>query len=161
MTELTEDQPAAVVLPADRHCANCGCAARMTRAGQYLAMTAVDPESFVVCRRNMPQASQVQGRAPRKHPQTGEDMRNAQGQRLYDSVAAVQIGYPATLPEAVCFDGWRPLGTLPGVRWGGERMIEAFRPIIEKALIQTGVSRKAAEEMGHAMLTGLLPPRDA
>lgn len=161
MNELTEDQPLAPDLPAQRSCANCACAARMTRTGQYLAMAAVDPESFVVCRRNMPQASEVRGRNPRLDPRTGEPMRNSQGQQVYDAVVGVQIGYPATLPEAICFDGWRPAGTLPGVRWGSERMIEAFRPIIEKALIQTGVSRKAAEEMGHAMLTGILPPRDA
>jgi hypothetical protein len=37
--------------------------------------------------------------------------------------------------------------------------MECFRPFLEKALIQTGVSRKQAEEMGHAMLTGLMPPR--
>ncbi len=161
MTELAQDQPAPAALPTERSCANCGCAARMKRTGQYLPLAATDPESFVVCRQSMPQASQVHDRKPRVDPATGAPMRNGQGQQLYDAVVAVQIGYPATLPEAVCYDGWRPLGTLPGVRWGGERMIEAFRPIIEKALIQTGVSRKAAEQMGHAMLTGILPPRDS
>jgi hypothetical protein len=160
MTELTEDQPLATDLPTQRICANCACAARMNRAGQYLAIEATDPESFVVCRRKMPQASEVQSRKPRTHPETGELMRNGQGQQLYDPVVAIQIGYPATLPEATCFDGWRPAGTPPGVRWEAQRLAQAIRPLFEKALVQSGVSKKAAEQMGHAMLTGILPASD-
>lgn len=158
MTDLIEDQPSPD-LPAERTCSNCGCAARMTRKGELFAVASSEPGSFVVCRRNMPQASEVRGRQPRVDPATGQPMRNAQNQQLFEEVTAIQIGYAATLPEAVCFDGWRPAGTLPGVRWEAQRMVEGFRPFLEKALIQSGISRKAAEEMGHAMLTGMLPPR--
>jgi hypothetical protein len=132
----------------------------MNRQGGYLALQdSTDPLSFVVCRRNMPQASAVPNRQPRIDPATGKAVRNAQQQQVFEEVTMVQVGYPATLLEATCFDGWRPLGTPPGVRWESQRLMEVFRPFMEKALIQTGVSKKQAEEMGHAMLTGLLPPR--
>ncbi len=156
MTESPHEPLGRPDLPDERTCANCACAARMTRKGELLALDTVDPDSFLVCRRNMPQASQTTNRLPRLDPVTREHMRTAERQPMYDTVTAVQIGYPASLPVATCYDGWRPLGTLPGERWDTSRMMRAFRPMLEKALIATGLAKKQAEEMGRAMLTGLM-----
>jgi hypothetical protein len=38
-------------------------------------------------------------------------------------------------------------------------MVEGFLPFLQKALVQAGVSAKAAQQMGDAMLTGMLPPK--
>jgi hypothetical protein len=156
---LIEDQPPVDPLPSSRTCGNCGCAARMNRKGEFSDVAAVSADSFLICRRNMPQASEARTRQPRIDPRTGKPAENGQGQKLFEEVAALQIGYPATLPEATCFDGWRPLGTLPGVRWETQRMTAAFVPMLEKALIQTGISHKQAHALGEAMRTGLLPQR--
>lgn len=161
MNNLTEDQPAAGVdaLPAQRTCGNCGCAARMNRLGEFSPLAAVTPDSFVICRRNAPQASELRTRKPRVDPATGEAAKNRQGQQLFDEVTGIQIGYPATLAEATCFDGWRPTDALPGVKWEAQRMAQAFVPMLEKALVQSGISRQQAHAMGEAMLTGLMPAR--
>lgn len=156
MTDLTEDQPAIDALPEHRTCANCACAARMNRRGEFSDLAAVSAESFVICRRNMPQASETRTRQPRVDGK-GAPVKNGQGAQVFDEVPAIQIGYPATLAEATCFDGWRPLGTLPGVKWETQRMAAAFVPVIEKALAQSGVSAKQARLLGEAMLTGLMP----
>jgi hypothetical protein len=159
VTDLTDDQPEVDTLPTARTCSNCGCAARMNRKGEFSELAAVSAESFVICRRNMPQASEARTRQPRIDPRTGKPAQNSQGQQLFDEVAAIQIGYPATLPEATCFDGWRPLGTLPGVRWESARLATAFVPLLEKVLIQSGMAHKQARALGEAMLTGLMPAR--
>lgn len=155
---IIEDQPPVDPLPGQRTCANCGCAARMNRKGEFSDLATVSADSFVICRRNMPQASEARTRQPRIDG-TGSPVKNGQGAQVFDEVVAIQIGYPATLAEATCFDGWRPAGTLPGVKWESLRLAQAFVPMLEKSLVQSGISRQQAHAMGEAMLTGLMPAR--
>lgn len=151
---MTEDQPAPEGLPAERTCANCACFGRMDGNG---AMVDTPADSIPVCRRNTPGARQQRVEVPVLDPTTKAPVVDRGRPRMMAQQALV-IGYPATAPDAVCFDGWRPAGTLPGERWDTQRMVQGFRPFMERALIQSGVSKQQAQEMGLAMLTGLMPP---
>jgi hypothetical protein len=127
-------------VPAERACRTCACAARMNRQGVFFDLADPVPGSFVICRRNMPQAAETTTRVPRRNEKTGEPERNAQGQQVFESLTAIQIGYPATLPEAVCFDGWRPRGTAPGALWNTDRAWTLMRPLLEQACSLAGFS---------------------
>ncbi len=142
-------------LPAARTCANCACFGRMAADG---SMVETETDTTPVCRRNPPGASRQRVEVPLVDPATKLPVVDRGRPRLVAQQVIV-IGYPATAPQATCFDGWRPLGTSPGVRWEAQRMLEAFQPWMEKALVQSGVSAKQARELGQAMITGVLPPR--
>ncbi len=152
MTDMT-DQPDPSELPALRTCVNCACFGRMAPDG---SMTNSHSDTVPVCRRNPPGARQQRVEVPVL--QDGHPVMD-RGRPRMTAQQAIVIGYPATAPEATCFDGWRPPGTLPGVRWETQRMLEGFMPMFEKALVQSGVSRQQAHELGLAMLTGIMPPR--
>jgi hypothetical protein len=143
-------------LPAVRTCANCACFGRMGSDG---SMVETEADSTPVCRRNPPGAREQRVEVPYIDPATNAPVMDRGRTRMVAQKVLV-IGYPATVPAAVCFDGWRPPGTLPGVKWEAQRLAEALVPFLEKALIQTGVAKKAAEEMGLALLTGLMPARE-
>ncbi len=155
MSAPTEDQPSPADLPATRSCANCACFGRMASDG---SMVETETDSTPVCRRNPPGASRQRVEVPQLNPVTKEPIVDRGRPRMV-ATQVIVIGYPATAPQAVCFDGWRPLGTLPGVRWESQRIVAAYLPFLEKALVQSGVAAKQARELGDAMLTGIMPPR--
>jgi hypothetical protein len=73
----------------------------------------------IVCRRNEPGAQRARAQVPTTYlsSKTGKmeiakDPRT--GETRYTEQDIMQIGHRPTGPEAVCFDGWRKLGTLPG-----------------------------------------------
>jgi hypothetical protein len=152
---MTPPNPAPVVpeLPAERICANCACFARMGADG---ALVQTESDSTPICRRDPPQANQRAIDVP---------VLDALGRPVLDKRNSPQlrremqlvIVFRPTAPQATCFDGWRPAATLPGSRWETQRMLGALTPIMEKALVQSGVNAKQAEQLGHALLTGLLP----
>lgn len=104
--------------PPPRRCENCACFARMTMDGSILEPDAPTPEKeqvFTVCRRLTPGGRQVRTEVPAFNPQTGAPIMDPRTNKQRMEMGTVmQIGYPHTLPTAVCYDGWRPLGTLPG-----------------------------------------------
>jgi hypothetical protein len=150
------DQPTPE-LPELRICANCACFSAMTEKGEIID-PASNSEAMRVCRRNPPGGRMVRVEAPVHDPKTGAPVIDRGRPRL-QAKQVLQIGYQPTIETASCFDGWRPLGTLPGERWETQRMLGGFLPFLQKALIQAGVSAKQAEQMGAAMLTGMLPPK--
>lgn len=153
---MTDDQPDPHELPTLRTCANCACFAGMLEDGNIVDITA-RPEAMRVCRRNPPGARYQRVEVPVMHNGAAVVIK---GVPRMEAKQVLQIGFPPTIETATCWDGWRPAGTLPGVRWESQRMIEAFLPMLEKALVQSGISRQQAHEMGRAMLTGIMPPRN-
>ncbi len=153
---MIDNQPAPGELPPLRICANCACFAAMRDDGTIVD-AAENPEAARVCQRNPPG-----GRYQRVEVPVLKDGAPVidRGRPRMEAKQVLQIGYPPTVEGATCFDGWRPEGTLPGVRWEAQRMIEAFLPMFEKALVQSGMSRQQAHALGEAMLTGLIPPRN-
>lgn len=145
--------PSAPELPAERTCANCACFARMGADG---ALVDTESNSTPICRRNPPLSHQQPVEVPvldalgrpaldkRQMPQVRREMR-------------LVIGFTPTAPQATCFDGWRPADTLPGARWETQRMLGVLAPIMQKALIQSGVQAKLAEDLGRALLTSVQP----
>jgi hypothetical protein len=92
-----------------RTCANCACFAYMMPDGSIVE----SPENAQsVCRRNVPGARQVRIEVPRI--QNGQPVIKA-GRPVLEPATVFQYGYQPTTEKAVCYDGWRPLGTLPGV----------------------------------------------
>lgn len=156
MTDELDEQPIPE-LPELRNCSNCACFAGMLEDGTVVD-PAANPDVMRVCRRNPPGGRMVRVEVPVHDPKTGAPVIDRGKPRL-QAKQVLQIGYQPTVEYGVCFDGWRPVGTLPGVRWESQRMIEGFLPFLQKALVQAGVSAKAAQQMGDAMLTGMLPPK--
>jgi hypothetical protein len=128
---------------APRTCANCACFAYMLPDGSVLdsseqpAPDALAPPG-TVCRRSTPGAQQRRMDVPVHDPQNGSPVLDRQGRQRMESRLVMQIGYPFTLPTAVCFDGWRPLGTLPG-----ERIPPALPPelraVLDRAAATLGI----------------------
>lgn len=89
-----------------RNCSNCACYHEQTSA-----LTAMQKQGF--CRRDPPTAAQARVDVPRldrmKNPVIGKD-----GRPIMESTQQLVYLYKPTMPELVCFDGWRPLDTQPG-----------------------------------------------
>lgn len=156
MIEDFDDQPVPE-LPDLRNCSNCACFAGMLEDGTVID-PATNPDAMRVCRRNPPGGRMVRVEVPVYDPKTGAPVMD-RGKPRMQAKQVLQIGYQPAVEHGVCFDGWRPLAVLPGVRWESQRMVEGLLPFLQKALVQSGISVKAAEQMGAALLTGMLPPK--
>jgi len=114
-----ENQPEPLT-PAERTCANCACFGYMGSDGKVSALDPTHPENMPVCRRNTPGGKFVQVEVP-KLDGTGKPIMGRNGPATTYK-QQLQIGYPPTVPEATCYDGWRPPGTLPGDNFKVARM---------------------------------------
>jgi hypothetical protein len=91
---------------APRTCANCAC--QLWRENE---MNKLEKQMF--CRRNTPTAAQMRAERPRlRDGKVVIDKRTNKPEM--ENVMTVVYLYQPTMPELVCFDGWRPLETLPG-----------------------------------------------
>ncbi len=94
-------------------CSTCACFARLLPDGRILTADATE-EGQPVCRRNTPGAKYTTVNQPSLKNGVPElDKINRPVMTLRQRL---DIGYPPTSPEAVCYDGWRPVGTRPGAR---------------------------------------------
>lgn len=148
---ITEDQPTPE-LPELRVCASCACFSAMTEKGEIID-PASNPEAMRVCRRNPPGGRMVRVEEPVHDPKTGAPVVDRGRPRL-QAKQVLQIGYQPTIETASCYDGWRPLGTPPGQRWESRHMVARLLPLLERALVQSGMSAEAAEQI-RDVLTGL------
>ena len=102
-----------------RTCSNCACHAwHDKKTGQKVEGGAVD--AVIMCHRNPPQGRPMRVQQPVMtmvdgHPRAVKD---AKGHPRVHEVEMIVMGYHAVGPEEVCYDGWRPLGTLPGALRG-------------------------------------------
>ncbi len=90
-----------------RTCANCAC--HIVETNSLLKM---EKQSF--CRRDPGTAAQVRGERPRMIDGVLQNDRRT-GKPIMENVMEMAFLYKPTMPELVCFDGWRPMGTLPGI----------------------------------------------
>ncbi len=98
----------------NRTCANCACFGRLQPDG---TMAARDDEKVpAVCRRFAPVTQRMRMMIPAIDAH-GHPITDRSGQQRMTEQVGFSMGYPATKPEAVCFDGWRPEGYLPGQRF--------------------------------------------
>lgn len=107
MTEIDMDSGLPV-----RTCANCAC--------HHIQQNQINPlESQSFCHRDPPSAAKMRGERPQMingQPRMMKDGKTP----IMQTVEEVIYLYKPTMPNLVCFDGWRPLGTLPGERSGSE-----------------------------------------
>lgn len=105
--------------PTARTCSNCACFARMQPDGSVLLGPPPPDETAIgqpVCRRITPNGRYSLHDVPLFDPKTGAPINDARGRQRVERRNVLEIGYPPVVPEAVCFDGWRKLGTEPGER---------------------------------------------
>lgn len=95
-------------------CATCACFARVLPDG-VLAAAEADQEAIPVCRRNPPVARWTRIEVPVRGAD-GQAVINARGKPQMEAQQVLTVGYPPMPPGAICWDGWRPLGTPPGQR---------------------------------------------
>ena len=116
---MSEDQPSLIELPAspapgfeDRRCATCACSIKLPNPR---SVTGED----TYCRRNVPitREDRVRGPDPSNPRKTVEGI-----QRL--------IEHELVHANAVCFDGWRPIGTPPGENYA----LVQLAPLLEQLL---------------------------
>jgi hypothetical protein len=90
-----------------RNCANCACSFIQENSQNKL-------EKQMFCRRNTPMAAEVAVDKPRLiNGQVDIDKRT--GKPMMVRVKDIAYLYAPTREDMVCFDGWRPMGTEPGV----------------------------------------------
>lgn len=89
-----------------RTCANCACS--------FIREDAKNPlQKQMFCRLNPPVAAQLRGEKPRMRD--GKVVIGRDNKPVMENVTELHFLYAPTLPELVCFNGWRPMGVLPGV----------------------------------------------
>ena len=112
-----------------RNCSNCACYHEQTSA-----LMAMQKQGF--CRRDPPTAAQARVDVPRldrmKNPVIGKD-----GKPIMESVQQLVYLYKPTLPELVCFDGWRPMSCKPGERIASDMdgLVQALRRLKDEMLL--------------------------
>ena len=87
-----------------RTCFNCACYFERT-------LSPLAPPQGQ-CRRNIAVPAQIQIEKPRlmdNKPVIGKDGKPVTNKEVINTFL-----YAPTLPDSVCFDGWRPIGTPPG-----------------------------------------------
>ena len=110
----------------DRNCANCACSFT-----QVSNVAGVDHQLF--CRRDPVQAAKIRTTVPAVNSK-GEPLFLRDGKTLRtQEVEQLGFLYRPVIATTVCFDGWRPLGTLPGDKWQNaqiddqiERMVKGY-----------------------------------
>jgi|ERR1700678_83690 len=117
MTEETKvDEP--------RTCLNCACRMQAPSVENTTGM-----QSF--CRRNTPGSQMVSVEIPRldrnRNAIIGKD-----GKPIMEIGKARAYGYPPTEDSMVCFDGWRPVGTLPGDKDDMNKLLAVYADQMQK-----------------------------
>jgi len=116
-----------------RTCQNCACFARMRPDGSITDDETAQP----VCRRTPPGGRLARVEVPVIH--NGEPVLDKFQRPRMEAREVLQIGYSPTAPDAVCYDGWRPLGTAPGARWELDVMMADFEPMFAQLMGMTGL----------------------
>jgi hypothetical protein len=98
MTTETKETPA-------RTCENCACSHLETNQ-------LVPTEKQLFCRRDPAQAQRVRIEVPRKTRDGQPVMRD--GKPVMENGEGMAFLYRPVFGNLTCFDGWRPIGTLPG-----------------------------------------------
>lgn len=94
-----------------RTCANCACS--IMRKHPVLVN-----EERMFCARNTVMSHIMRVGKPRIDPISKEVMNDKRtGKPIMESVDDLVFVYAPTLAELTCYDGWRPIGTLPGDKW--------------------------------------------
>lgn len=94
--------------PESRTCANCACS--VVRKHPVLLN-----EDRMFCARNTVNSHIMRVGKPRIDPATKQPVMDKRTQKpIIESVDDLVFLYMPTMPELTCYDGWRPLGTLPG-----------------------------------------------
>jgi hypothetical protein len=89
-----------------RNCANCACS--------FFREHETNPmEKQMFCKRNGPQVAQMRTEKPRLRDGKVVIDRRTQKPEMENVMTIVYV-YAPTMPDLVCFDGWRALGVLPG-----------------------------------------------
>lgn len=88
-----------------RTCANCACV--------FIAQHPQTGEAQAFCRRNPPLHQLMRVEVPRLDRE-GKPVVGKNGNVIMEPGQQEFYLYPPTLEKLVCFDGWRPVGTLPG-----------------------------------------------
>ena len=116
MTEETKvDEP--------RTCLNCAC-----RFQAPSIETTTGLQSF--CRRNTPGSQMVSVEVPRLDRHKQPVFRD--GKPVMEVGKARAYGYPPTEDSMVCFDGWRPVGTLPGDKDDINKLLVVYSEQVKK-----------------------------
>jgi hypothetical protein len=97
-----------------RTCATCACFARVKQDGTVAAAL---EEAAPSCRRFAPSMQMARIEVPSMSA-TGKQLIDGKGKPRTEFVNQLIVIYPPTRAGLVCFDGWRPLGTLPGEKSG-------------------------------------------
>lgn len=103
----------------ERNCSNCACFFT-----QQDAMNPTVTQGF--CRRNTVLMTQVRVSIPvldtRKQPMVDKTGMPRVTTEMRDAFI-----FTPTVPNATCFDGWRPIGVQPGARWIDSNVDEDVR----------------------------------
>lgn len=111
-----------------RECGNCACYFQMGNPalpGQ--------PQGF--CRRFSPDLQELRGLQPRRDPRSGEVVMGKDNQPVMEPAKTTGYIFKPATRQGICFDGWRPLGTLPGeqpISTLIRSLAPQLRPVIEK-----------------------------
>jgi len=135
---------------AQRLCSNCACFARMLPDGTVVPDDGNSTDGMLVCRLETPASRLAYQEVPVIHD--GKPVID-RGKPRMERVQVVQIGYKPVTREAVCFNGWRPQGTLPGENFKLAIIERRLLPIC--AELARGNSQ-AAKKLADGMLADML-----
>lgn len=137
---------------APRTCASCAC--HLVQENQ---LNKLEKQSF--CRRDTPQAAKLRSERPQMINGQPRMMKDGKT-HIMETFDSVIYLYKPTMPELVCFDGWRPLDTLPGERAATElssNIMSAMARLYKDMVMQSDEAEAEAE----AALLSDLPVDDA
>jgi hypothetical protein len=92
--------------PVSRSCSNCACSMIQEHPANPM-------EKQTFCRKNPPLFQQLRMEVPRKD-KAGNIITGRDNKPIMENEIVGAFLYMPTNPDMVCFDGWRPMGTLPG-----------------------------------------------
>jgi hypothetical protein len=124
MTGVTVDMPIEA-----RRCENCAC--------YFEVRNPVNPlQSQGFCRREPPGAQQVRVTVPRLNGK-GEPlfMRDGKTPQVEEKVQTAFV-HELTARQMCCFDGWRPIGTPPGVDWRHDWLASLLERQLERIVLK-------------------------
>lgn len=115
-----------------RSCANCAC-----HIVQENSMNKMEKQSF--CRRNPPNAAKMRGERPQMI--LGQARMAKDGKTpIMEPYDVILYLYVPVMPDLVCFDGWRPVDTLPGERAATElsgNIMSAMARLYKDMIVQS------------------------